>query len=85
MKIIYFCRKINATSSLEGADTVIKRKLYAKFGVKEYWIVDPEEKNVEVMELEEKGFRTVDTFKLADVLSSKILPSLNLKISQVFS
>src|SRR3972149_6548820 len=72
------------SSNLEK-DQVIKRKLYAKFGVKEYWIVDPEGKNVEVMELEEKGFRTVAIFKSNDVLTSKTFPGLNLRIKEVFS
>ncbi len=37
-----------ATSERERT---LKRKLYAKYGVKEYWIVDPEEKSIEVMAL----------------------------------
>ena len=76
---------VEILSSNPEKDTVIKRKLYAKFGVREYWIVDPAIKNIEVMELEEKGFRTLGFFKTKNVLTSKIFPGLNLKISQVFS
>ena len=36
-------------------DTKIKRKLYQKFGVKEYWIADPANKRIDVYKLKEDG------------------------------
>ena len=72
-------------SSDHEKDRGIKKKLYAKFGVEEYWIVDPEGKSIEVMELEEKGFRTVGIFKSKDVLTTKTFPGLNIKTFEVFS
>ena len=76
---------VEILSSDPEKDKIIKRKLYAKFGVKEYWIVDPEEKSIEVMELEEKGFRTVSIFKSQDVLASKTFSDLDLNIEEVFA
>ncbi|MCD6214455.1 MAG: Uma2 family endonuclease [Candidatus Desulfofervidus sp.] len=32
-------------------DRVIKRKLYSKYEVKEYWLANPEKKEIEVMSL----------------------------------
>ena len=38
-------------------DRTYKRTLYAQYGVQEYWIVDPEEKIIEVLTLKEKGYK----------------------------
>ena len=40
-------------------DRHYKKTLYARHGVKEYWIVDPEAKTVEVFALGEKGSQLV--------------------------
>lgn len=49
--------EILSSKTLER-DRIIKRKLYAKFGVMEYWIVDPKGETVEVCRLKEKGLVT---------------------------
>ena len=33
----------------EQRDRELKRKVYAKYGVPEYWLVDPEAESIEVM------------------------------------
>jgi Uma2 family endonuclease len=65
-------------------DRSLKRKLYAKFGIKEYWIVDPASKSVEVMSLGEKGFETVRLYKIGESLSSPLLKGLSLNLSEIF-
>lgn len=37
-------------------DLVVKKNLYERFGVKEYWIVDPEDKSTFVYQLNEKSY-----------------------------
>lgn len=66
-------------------DRTYKRTLYARYGVQEYWIVDPDKKEVEVMTLRERGFETVAIYKKEDVLKSKLLKGLSISLSEVFS
>ena len=40
----------------EVLDRGYKRTLYARYGVKEYWFVDPRLRMVEVLALGEEGF-----------------------------
>ncbi len=65
-------------------DLEIKRKIYAGFGVREYWIVDPEAQTIEVLVLDKQGYRTAGIFGLADRLSSPVFPELNLPLSSIF-
>jgi Uma2 family endonuclease len=61
-----------------------KRTLYARHGVREYWIVDPADKSVEVMTLGEKGFDTVKLYKMGQTLSSPLLKGFSLLIKEIF-
>jgi Uma2 family endonuclease len=66
-------------------DLELKRKAYARFGVQEYWIVDPEAETVEVLVWSEAGYASAGVHGKADCLSSPILPDLNLTLSEVFA
>jgi Uma2 family endonuclease len=66
-------------------DLEIKRKIYARFGVQEYWIVDPDEARVEVLLWSELGYVTAGVYGKADHLSSPLLPEFNLDLSRVFA
>lgn len=65
-------------------DKGLKRKLYAKYGVKEYWIADPENKRVEVMTLGERGFETMQVYQAGGSLSSTLLKELSLNLEEIF-
>jgi Uma2 family endonuclease len=65
-------------------DRTYKRTLYARHGVEEYWIVDPESKSVEVMSLGEKGFETVQVYKIGESLSSPLLKGLSFNLEDIF-
>lgn len=65
-------------------DRTYKRTLYARHGVKEYWIADPENKSVEVMTLGKKGFDTVQVYKTREHLSSPLLEALSLDVEEIF-
>ncbi len=65
-------------------DLGIKRKLYAKHGVREYWIVDPEAKTVEVLTWTEGGYRTEAVVPKTETLTSSLFPGLSLNLAEVF-
>jgi len=70
--------------SSEYRDRVIKRKLYSKYGVKEYWLVDLEKKEIEVMGLKESGLETVKIYKRTDILESLVLKGIKIKLDDIF-
>lgn len=65
-------------------DLVKKKRLYAKHGVKEYWIIDPEEKTVEIYSLKEGVFVVTQSFTEKDVLKSPMLLGLEINLTKVF-
>ncbi len=66
-------------------DTEDKRKLYAKHGIKEYWLVFPEEKVVEVLVLKEGEYEVFSyAFEKGKVCSS-VLEGFCINLEEVFS
>ncbi len=66
-------------------DLHLKRKLYAKYGVREYWIVDPDAATVEVLVRGEPGYISAGVYGCPERLSSPLLPELNLPVSEIFT
>ncbi len=73
------------SSSTQERDKLIKRHLYAKHGVKEYWIVDPITKNIEVLSLGSEGYKLFGIFFIDDVLSSPLIEGFSLPLQEVFA
>ena len=65
-------------------DKELKQKLYAKFGVREYWIADPNTKTIEVMSLAEEGFESVGTYQEGTVMASPLLRGLSIEVREIF-
>ena len=65
-------------------DLTIKRALYGKCGVKEYWIVDPVAEAIEVCVLKQSGMETLRIFPNGTMLSSPALPGLELDLNKIF-
>lgn len=71
--------------STRRRDERIKRRLYERMGVGEYWIVDPEIDAVKVFRLNAGRYeRTELRLEDGDVLTSSLFPGLQLPLKTVF-
>ena len=71
--------------STERHDRGYKRTMYARNGVREYWLVDPAAETVEVLTEAEEGFVTESIFQREQTLLSPLLPGLSIDLNRVFS
>ena len=62
-----------------------KKAVYEKSGVSEYWIVDPEEKNIEIYENSTSGFQKIALVESSKTYTSKKLTGFILKSEEVFN
>ena len=65
-------------------DKILKRKLYAKFGVKEFWLVDGKKKEIEVLSLQEEGFKKIGTYTGEEILVSPRWQDIRIPVNEVF-
>jgi Uma2 family endonuclease len=66
-------------------DRLVKRDLYARNGVKEYWLVDPEARSVEVLGLNASGrYEPSGYFEERDTVASPVLAGLALPVVELF-
>jgi Uma2 family endonuclease len=73
-----------ASPSTRGYDRSVKSDRYARFGVSEYWIVDPHRKTVEVFVLENGAYSALAVVEASDRVVSRILPELELHADALF-
>lgn len=66
-------------------DLEVKRKLYAKYGVAEYWIVDNDDWSIAIYRLQNQTLESVVTLRDDDVLTSAQLPGFELTIRSIFN
>lgn len=65
-------------------DLTVKRDLYARFGVREYWIVDPANRSLTVLELRGDRYHPVP-LRDDQAVPSRVLPGLDLPLDAVFA
>jgi Uma2 family endonuclease len=65
-------------------DEEVKLHLYERFGVREYWLVDPRRESVRVYRLQEDSFHPLGDLAAGDVLSTPLLPGLTLPVAEIF-
>ena len=73
---------LSPTTSLR--DRREKLALYERFGVPEYWIVNPERPTVQVFRLSGERYGEALEFCLGDRLETPLLPGLSIPLSEVF-
>ena len=71
--------------SNQSHDLITKMNLYQRFGVKEYWIVNPKLKFVQIYSLNEDGmYEQAGAFKGEDVIESNIFGDLKIVLKEIF-
>jgi Uma2 family endonuclease len=65
-------------------DLVNKKRVYARLGVKELWIIDPDLETVNVYRFEENASEPVQIARFGERLAASILPGFNLAVDAVF-
>ena len=75
---------ISPGSENRSRDLQTKRRLYGKYGVKEYWVVDVDNRSVLIFRLRREGLEEVSLLRNDDNISSPFLPGLELKLGAVF-
>ena len=70
--------------STESVDKGYKRDLYARHGVGEYWLVDPDARSIEVLRLGATGYETAGTYEPGQALTSPTLDGLTIDVDEVF-
>jgi len=68
----------------ERRDREVKLKLYSRRGVKEYWVVNWQEQNLEVYQREDTVLTLEGTLEVNDTLESPLLPGFRCKVGQIF-
>ena len=65
-------------------DRIEKRDLYEQYGVREYWLIDPEAQTVEVLHLESGRYQLFMRGTPGQVVASKLLPGFETQVAALF-
>ena len=76
--------------SNRGHDLAVKRELYARHGVPEYWIIDPDRETLLVLTdpvtSEGVGEYTIEaTYQAGDTLTTDRIPGLTIAVADIFA
>lgn len=66
-------------------DRIIKRQLYERNGVQEYWVVEPELQAIEVLRLDGDAFAPAGFFTAGATLQTRMMPGLEIAIDDLFA
>ena len=76
---------VSSGSENERRDRIVKRQLYGNWGVREYWIVYPGNRTIEVYVHDGEALKLVAELGEEDELTSSILPGYSCKVATIFS
>ena len=65
-------------------DRTVKRELYERYGVPEYWLVDPYAKTITILRLGADGYNVHAVYGEGDALSSPTLAGFSMNLSELF-
>jgi Uma2 family endonuclease len=72
------------SSSTARRDWTVKRELYARHGVREYWLVDPEAATMAVLLLEEGELKVSAVYGEGDSVTSTALAGFSVELADIF-
>jgi Uma2 family endonuclease len=72
------------SESTKRRDKGIKYQRYEHFGVREYWLVDPDRRTLTVYRRKGDGLRLTAELGVGDTLETPLLPGLEIALSEVF-
>lgn len=73
-----------SSPSSRDTDRIYKKNVYQKFGVKEYWIVDPNEEIVEIWVLKDKNFQLNCRASNDQKIDSQLLKGFQIDLHLIF-
>jgi Uma2 family endonuclease len=76
---------VSPGKSNRDRDFINKRAQYAAIGIPEYWLIDPSERSVTVLELQGDDYQEIGVFRESDRIFSLTFPDLELTVKQVFA
>ena len=71
--------------STAAVDRGRKMRMFARYGVPEYWIVDPVRRQLEVHVLEAGAYRLAQAARAGDTVRSALLPDLGFDVDELFT
>jgi Uma2 family endonuclease len=66
-------------------DRELKRKVYARTGVEELWLIDPEKRRIEIFELQENSRAPRQIVSEKDVFTRLRFPGLKISCAEIFA
>lgn len=66
-------------------DKIRKKALYERFGVKEYWIVDPVHLYVDQFVLTDQKYTLSKSYGKQDIIQSELFSCINIDLKRIFS
>jgi Uma2 family endonuclease len=63
----------------------IKKERYRKFGVQEYWLVDPRSQTIEIYHLKNGDYNLVSLAEESGLVKSVVLAGLEVEVADIFS
>ncbi len=76
---------LSAGEQNEQRDKSIKLKLYSRYGVQEYWIVNWQLQTLEIYRRTDAQLQLVATLLAGDTLTAPLLPGFSVEIDRIFS
>jgi Uma2 family endonuclease len=65
-------------------DTVVKFQNYERYGVSEYWLVDPRDGRISVWSLQQGRYVSLGAFAAGEKLRTRVLQGLELDPAEIF-